>query len=334
MQPSGKLAHLGSKPGHTNLSCVSFMSLTQTISELRQNLQRLGGRRLAILSILAMSVFFSVIGGAYFLSKPAMVVLYSGLEPEDVNAVGAALRETGYAFDISSDGKSVLTGATEAAQARMMLAERGLPQSSTAGYELFDNMGSLGLTSFMQDVTMVRALEGELARTIQSMRGIKSARVHLVMPERSSFRRSAGAASASVVIHQMDGKDPQRAKAVRYLVAAAVPGMSVGQVTVLDSMGSLLASGDDSIDSAPSKLMELERMHSEGLMERLRQTLAPHIGIRNFNVSVITKLNTDKMQVNEQIFDPEGRVERSQRNLKETSESENSRQNNATHGGG
>lgn len=305
------------------------MSFAQTIGELRTNLNGLGRRRLAILGVLAAAVFITVSAGSYFISRPSMIVLYSGLEPEDVNAVGAALRQNGYAFDISPDGKSVLSNAATASQARMMLAERGLPQSATSGYELFDNMGSLGLTSFMQDVTMVRALEGELVRTIQSMRGIKSARVHLVMAERSSFRRQASAPSASVVIQQIDGAGAERASAIRYLVAAAVPGMSLGQVTVLDWHGKLLASGDDSTTAAPTRLMELERSLSQDLTDRLNRTLGPHLGLGNFSVSVVAKLNIDKRQVQEKIFDPEVRVERSIRNIREKSESEDSQSNTA-----
>jgi flagellar M-ring protein FliF len=295
------------------------MSFAQTIGELRANLSGLGPRRLAILGVLAAAVFITVSAGSYFISRPSMVVLYSGLEPEDVNAVGAALRQNGYAFDISPDGKSVLSNAATAAQARMMLAERGLPQSSTSGYELFDNMGSLGLTSFMQDVTMVRALEGELVRTIQSMRGVKSARVHLVMPERSSFRRQASAPSASVVIQQIDGAGAERASAIRYLVAAAVPGMSLGQVTVLDWHGKLLASGDDTTTAAPTRLMELERNLSQDMSDRVNRTLGPHLGLGNFSVSVVAKLNIDKRQVQEKTFDPEVRVERSVRSIREKS---------------
>ena len=100
-----------------------------------------------------------------------------------------ALQEAGIRFDVSSDGTKVLVSAAQTAQARMLLAEKGLPSSSNAGYELFDNVGSLGLTSFMQQITRVRALEGEIARTIQSLAGIKAARVHIVMSERANFRR-------------------------------------------------------------------------------------------------------------------------------------------------
>jgi len=284
----------------------------------------LGARRLFALGLIATFTFITVAGGAYYISRPAMIVLYSNLEPGDVNAIGTALRETGFAFDVSEDGRTVLTGASQATRARMVLAERGLPQSSSAGYELFDKMGSLGLTSFMQNVTMVRALEGELVRTIQGMKGVKSARVHLVMAEKSTFRRKSAAPSASVVLRQAGTTGSETAEAIRYLVAAAVPGMSVGQVTVLSSDGKLLATGDDSLSAAPGRLMELERTLGDHLSESIQQTLAPHIGLSNFNVSVQAKLNIDRREVNEKVFDPDNRVERSIRSVKETLDSEDS----------
>ncbi|MEO9875351.1 MAG: flagellar basal-body MS-ring/collar protein FliF [Anderseniella sp.] len=300
------------------------MNFLDQLSQLWRNLAMLGARRLVALGLIATFTFITVAGGAYYISRPAMIVLYSNLEPGDVNAIGTALRETGFAFDVSEDGRTVLTGASQATRARMVLAERGLPQSSSAGYELFDKMGSLGLTSFMQNVTMVRALEGELVRTIQGMKGVKSARVHLVMAEKSTFRRKSAAPSASVVLRQAGTTGSETAEAIRYLVAAAVPGMSVGQVTVLSSDGKLLATGDDSLSAAPGRLMELERTLGDHLSESIQQTLAPHIGLSNFNVSVQAKLNIDRQEVNEKVFDPDNRVERSIRSVKETLDSEDS----------
>src|SRR5690606_17688542 len=126
------------------------------------------------------AIVMAVIGvGALYLNRPAYETLYVGLERADVNQIGMVLGEAGIAFDVGADGTSVLVSAGNTAQARMLLAEKGLPTSANAGYELFDNVGSLGLTSFMQQVTRVRALEGEIARTIQSLQGIKAARVHI-----------------------------------------------------------------------------------------------------------------------------------------------------------
>src|SRR5690606_1932615 len=124
-----------------------------------------------------------VVSGSIWLNRPSYDTLYVGLERSDVNQIGIVLGEIGIPFDVSSDGTAVMVPVGKTSQARMLLAEKGLPTSTNAGYELFDKVGSLGLTSFMQEVTKVRALEGEIARTIQSISGIKAARVHIVMGE-------------------------------------------------------------------------------------------------------------------------------------------------------
>ena len=126
---------------------------------------------------------------------------------QDVSRIGAALKEAGIAFDVNAQGTAVLVRYGQTAQARMLLAEKGLPASANAGYELFDKLGSMGLTSFMQEVTRVRALEGEIARTIQAMKGVKAARVHIVLPDSGSFRRSRQSPSASVIIRTESAGD-------------------------------------------------------------------------------------------------------------------------------
>jgi flagellar M-ring protein FliF len=153
-----------------------------------ENLKALGGRKLAALGLIFALVVAIVAVAAYLLSRPTFEVLYAGLDREDVSRIGAALKSSGIAFDVNPEGNTVSVPYGQTAQARMLLAERGLPQSANAGYELFDKVGALGLTSFMQEVTRVRALEGELARTIQLIRGVKAARVHIVMPDEGSFR--------------------------------------------------------------------------------------------------------------------------------------------------
>ena len=165
------------------------------------NLQGLGVSRLAALALIGVAVFAVTGFAGYYLSRPSMETLYSGLDRDDVIGIGSTLKEAGMPFDVSADGADVLSsGRDRAAQARMTLAEKGLPHSGSVGNELFDKLGSLGLTSFMQEVTRVRAIEGELARTIQMMRGVKAARVHIVLADEGSFRREREPPSASVMI--------------------------------------------------------------------------------------------------------------------------------------
>lgn len=287
------------------------------------NLIALGTRRLATLGIMGLSVAALVMFGGLYLSRPNSEVLYSGLDRDDVSGIGTALKEAGIPFDVNAEGNSVLVPVGQASVARMTLAEKGLPRSGTVGNELFDKLGSLGLTSFMQDVTRIRAKEGELGRTIQMMRGIKAARVHLVLGDEGSFRREKQAPSASVVV-RTDGNDTRATgDAIRHLVAAAVPNMTLDEVTVLDVDGRLLAAGNDSIDKAPDNLLALQKAVDQDVRDRITLTLAPYLNPRNFQVSVAARLNADRRQTSETIFDPESRVERSVRVVKEKQVSQN-----------
>ncbi len=293
------------------------MDWRDNLFRLQQNLAALGPRRLLALGLAGALTVLAVVVAGYMLSRPAFEVLYTGLTPRDVTAIGAALGEARIRYDVSEDGKAVKVAYGEAARARMLLAEKGLPRSSRAGYELFDNIGALGLTSFMQKVTLIRALEGELARTIQNFAGVKAARVHIVLPRRNSFRQGLERPSASVLVRTDAAFQKETADAIRYLVAGAVPGLAIGRVNVMDTAGSLLASGDDREVAAPRRLVELERNVSHFIRQNVQGTLMPYLGTGNFQVSVSVRLNTDKRDTSETIFDPASRVERSVRDIKE-----------------
>ena len=294
----------------------------EQLERLWSNLLGLGARRLAALGLVGLAVFAAVGFGSYYLSRPEYETLYAGLNSQDVSRIGAALKEAGVPFDVNAEGTKVMVRSEQTSQARMLLAEKGLPSSANAGYELFDKLGPIGLTSFMQEITRVRALEGELSRTIQTMKGVKAARVHIVLPENGSFRRGRQPPSASVVIRTEAVADASAVQAIRHLVAAAVPALGVEQVNVLSADGTVLAAAGDATTAAPTRLAELERTVGKDLEDNVRKTLAPYLGLSNFQVSVATRLNMDKKQTNETTFDPESKVERSLRVVKETGTSQ------------
>jgi flagellar M-ring protein FliF len=298
-------------------------NLLAQIERLWANLRGLGVRRLSALALIGVAVFATTGVAGYYLSRPAMETLYSGLDRDDIAAIGAALREAGVPFDVNAESTVVLTPAGQAAAARMILAEKGLPRSGAIGNELYDKLGSLGLTSFMQDVTRLRALEGELARTIQMMRTVKAARVHIVLADEGSFRRERQPSSASVVIRTDGGDDRATGQAIRHLVASAVPGMKLEDVTVLNVDGSLLAYGADSVEKSPDNLLALEKEVSQLIRENVSRTLTPYLSAQNFQISVAARLNADKTQTNETIYNPDSRVERSVRVTKEQQSSQN-----------
>lgn len=297
--------------------------------QILDNLSALGARKLGMMAMIGLLVVAVVGLGAYYLSRPDMETLYSKLDRQDVTRIGSALTEAGISFDVSSAGDTVMTPFSQTANARMLLAEKGLPRSENAGYELFDALGSMGLTSFMQEVTKVRALEGELARTIQTLKDVRAARVHIVLPEPGTFRRETQKPSASVVIRTDDTEDFKNAQAIRHLVASAIPGMNVDEVTVLNTDGTLLASGDDTTSAAPSKLLGIEGIVSGSVEEAISRTLSPYLGIGNFQSSVNARLDTDRKSTSARKFDPEGRVERSTRTVRETGQTSDKQANPA-----
>lgn len=285
--------------------------MPEQIQSIISNLRGFGPRRLAMMAGI-MALVLSVIGVAsVYLNRPAYETLYVGLDRSDVNQIGMVLADSGISFDVGAEGTSVLVAAGTTAQARMLLAEKGLPTSANAGYELFDNVGSLGLTSFMQQVTRVRALEGEIARTIQSIAGVKAARVHIVMSERANFRREEQQPSASVVIRYAGIDATRTAMSIRHLVGAAVPGLAAEKVTVLDSNGNLLAAGDDPNNTSAARSLGIEQTVEAQIGDNIRRALTPYLGPDNFRASVKADVNTDTRQTEETIFDPESRVERS-----------------------
>ena len=298
-------------------------NLLAQIERLWANLRGLGVRRLSALGLIGLAVFATTGLAGYYLSRPTMETLYSGLDRDDISAIGAALREAGVPFDVNAESTVVLTPAGQAAAARMILAEKGLPRSGAVGNELYDKLGSLGLTSFMQDVTRLRALEGELARTIQMMRTVKAARVHIVLADEGSFRRERQPSSSSVVIRTDGGDDRATGQAIRHLVASAVPGMKIEDVTVLNVDGTLLAYGADSVEKSPDNLLGLEKEVSQQIRESVSRTLTPYLSAQNFQISVAARLNADKTQTNETIYNPDSRVERSVRVTKEQQSSQN-----------
>ena len=298
------------------------MNLLAQLRQILTNLGSLGQTKLLTMAGVGMVSMAIVIAAALYVNKPSYEALYVGLETADLNQVSTALAEAGIDFQAGADGKSIQVAAGMTSKARLMLAERGLPNSTNAGYELFDNVGSLGLTSFMQEVTRVRALEGEIGRSIQQISGIAAARVHIVMPDVGSFRRVGQKPTASVMIRASSETGRKAAASIRHLVAAAVPALEVDDVTILDSTGQLLASGDEYGNNALNRSMNVVQSVQQEIESNIDKALAPFLGMDNFRSSATAALNTDTQQIQETVFDPESRVERSVKVTKEAQKSQ------------
>ncbi len=305
------------------------MNLLAQFSNITKNLANLGQTRLIALASVGVVSIAIVLAAALYVNKPAYETLYVGLENSDLNQVSIALAEASLPFQVGTDGTSIQVPVGTTGQARLLLADKGLPNSANAGYELFDNVGSLGLTSFMQEVTRVRALEGEIGRTIQQINGVSAARVHIVMPDVGNFRRGEQKPTASVMIRASSTAGRKAASSIRHLVASAVPGLDVDDVTILDSTGQLLASGDDGTNNQATRSLGVVQSVQQEIESNIDKALAPFLGMDNFRSSVTASLNTDSQQIQETTFDPNSRVERSVRTTKEANKSQQSQKDSA-----
>lgn len=205
----------------------------------------------------------------------------------------------------------------------MILAEAGLPNGGSMGFEIFDQQSSFGTTSFVQNINKQRALQGELARTITSLEPIRAATVNIVLPERELFSRESTNASASVTLQLNKGMrlgDKQIA-GIQNLVANAVPGLSREKVTILDSQANILASGDEEDDlfgtGGSIRAEELRLAHERRLQRAVEDMLSRVVGPNKVRAQVRVDLNFDRVTTNSEIFDPEGQVVRSTQSILE-----------------
>ncbi len=299
------------------------MTLKDQIENFAQSLLALDAKKKLVLgAAIVITIAAAIFASAQF-SKPVTAPLYSNLSREDLNAMSRILSENGIDFVVMAENGSIEVATARTAGARMLLAEHGLPSSQESGYELFDRVNTLGLTSFMQGVTNKRAIEGELVRTIQMINGVNSARVHLVMEEKNLFRRNRGAPPSASVVLKTYGKIPTRSvNAIRHMVSAAVPGLDASNVTIVGSDGTLMTTKDD-IAGGSTKLVELEKEFETDIETKIASALGAHLGHENLRVSAFVKLNSDKRRVDETVFDPDSRVERSVQVVREVGTTEN-----------
>src|SRR5438552_2651395 len=176
-------------------------------------------------------------------AAPQMTPLFTDLTVEDSSAIIKDLERQGIPYEMKNDGAILLVPKDRVTRLRMKLAEGGLPKGGGIGYELFDKSDTLGATSFVQNINHLRALEGELARSIRTFDRIQGARVHLVLPERPLFSRDKIEPSASIVLKVRGALEAQQVRAIRHLVASAVNGLKPERVSIVDETGRLLADG-------------------------------------------------------------------------------------------
>lgn len=287
-------------------------------------LRSLGVVRLAVLGLVAVGllVFFAFI--ALRFSTEPKALLFSDVGVEDAAKMVAELDAAKVPYELRGDGSMIYVPQTEVLRLRMMLAEKGLPSGGTVGYEIFDNADALGTTSFLQNINHLRALEGELARTIRAIDGIQGARVHLVLPERELFSRERREPTASIVLKvNRDALSAQQVKAIQYLVASAVDGLAPGRVSIVDERGTLLASGagDDGQAIFASSVDERRTGYESRLRTHLENIIQRVVGADKARVEVTAQMDYNRITQTSDLFDPNGQVVRSTQTVEDTSSS-------------
>lgn len=283
------------------------------MSGLVEFVNRLGLTRIAAMAVVAVLMlgFFAFL--IIRASSPQMAPLYAGLSLEDSAAIVSELQSQNVPYELRGEGETILVARDRITAMRMSLAESGLPQRGQVGYEIFDEQNTLGATSFVQNINNVRALEGELARTISSLARIKSARVHLVLPERELFRRERKDPTASIVLQVRGELTSGEIRAVQHLVASAIEGLTPTRVSIVDSAGRLLASGagNDGEAVLAGEAEERTLGVENRLRSRVEDLLTNIVGAGRARVQVSAELNLNRLTRTSEVFDPAGQVVRS-----------------------
>jgi flagellar M-ring protein FliF len=283
----------------------------------------LGPLRLAAMAgvTIAMLGFFLFLSAR--LASPPMSLLYSGLDMNDSGRIVAKLEQMNIPYRLEADGGSILVPNDQALRLRVTMAEEGLPSGGSIGYEIFDKSDALGTTSFVQNINHLRALEGELARTIRSIDRVQSARVHLVLPQREVFSRESRDASAAIVVKTRGGRlDEGQVQAIQNLVAASVPGLKPSRVSIVDDRGNLLGGSmndPNAADQVTANLDQKTANYEARVRRELEELLGNSIGFDKVRAEVAAELDFDRITTNSEEFDPDKQVVRSTQSVNEKS---------------
>ncbi|MCB0353568.1 MAG: flagellar M-ring protein FliF [Bdellovibrionales bacterium] len=267
----------------------------------------------------------SVMGIIYiskWANKPEFVTLYSDLEPADSAAVIQALKTQKVKYDVRGGGSVIAVSPPDVVhELRMTLAGEGIPKGGVVGLEIFES-SNLGSTTFQEKVKFMRAIQGELERTITSLEAVTAARVHIAQPEKSVFANRSNKTTASVML-RLRGRDqlePRQIKGIARLVAGSVEGLSVEDVTILDSSGTLLTTPEE--QDGENMQMEATRLAyqreiEQGYVRRIEQMLTKVVGHNKAIARVTAEMDFTQSEREEETYDPGGQVIRSERSVQE-----------------
>ncbi|GAA0648223.1 flagellar basal-body MS-ring/collar protein FliF [Brevundimonas lenta] len=275
-------------------------------------LQRFGIGRLTVVLGVAAGVAAVLVAVMLRIGQAPDALLYSNLDLREASEVTTALDGAGIKYSSRGDGSTIFVSRDEVGEARMLVAGKGLVTSGSVGYEIFDNQSVLGQTEFQQNLNEKRALEGELARTIQTMRGINSARVMIALPRRELFQAQAAEPTASVVVGVTGGQlTGAQVQAIRNVVASSVPNLKPEKVTLTDTSNRTLAAGTDGEGFSAASAEEARGQTEAQLQGRIKDIVEGVVGVGGARVQVTAEIDHARSTTQEQKFDPDGQVVRS-----------------------
>ena len=275
-------------------------------------LQRFGIGRLAAVLGVAAGVAAVLVALMLRVGQAPDALLYSNLDLSEASEITASLDQAGIDYSTRGDGSTIMVNRDQVGEARLMLAGAGLVTQGSVGYEIFDTQSVLGQTEFQQNINEQRALQGELARTIMSMRGINSARVQIAMPRRELFQADAAEPTASVMVGLGSRRlSADQVDAIRNVVASSVPNLKPAKVTVADESGQTLAAGSDDAGFSAASAQEAKGATEAQLQARIKDIVEGVVGLGAARVVVTADIDHTRSTTQEQTFDPDGQVVRS-----------------------
>ena len=291
-----------------------------------QSIKNLSPGRLASIAAIVIFLISFFVYLATKLNTGDYAVLYTDLEMEDAKQIVQHLETANIKYRLTKNGTEILVPEEDVNKMRIDTADLAMAsKGSNVGYEIFDNTDALGSTNFVQNVNLIRALEGELARTIRSVDHIKSARVHLVLPKREMFSREEQMPTASVVIKTDGGKlSLESIHSIQQLIAAAVPKLDVKNVSIVDSAGNLLTNNFEDEEAVTVANNEALRPEQERKMSlQVQNLLEKSVGEGKVRAQVNLDMDFDQIVTHEEIYDPDSQVVRSQATVTDNSTTDN-----------
>lgn len=251
---------------------------------------------------------------ALWTSEPNYAPLYSNMSGQDTAQIVDVLTTSDIDFKLDASSGSIMVDQAKLPEARLKLAAQGLPGATTQGMEMLQGDQGLGTSQFIETARYNHALESELVRSVESIRSVEKARIHLAIPKQSIFIRNRVKPSASVVVKLYPGRvlSPGQVDAIVQVVASSIPMLEGGEVAVVDQFGRLLTQDDDAGMAQTSKQYEYSRLLEDNMADRIINLLQPIVGNGKVNAQVAAQLDFSEIESTREAFDPERSVVRSE----------------------